>query len=120
MGDFFTSALGDCRSSGEHFNAAALAARTKWAARVDAKMTAFGRRASSAVIDHPVEHDAGADTRSDGGVKNIGIAAPSAPFSFGESGGIRIVVDFNGGAGIKASDLVGQGILVPGRQVWGI
>ena len=79
-------------------------------------MPALAGRAGAAMIDLPVQHNSGADSSADGGVKHVAIAASRSPQRLGKSGGIGVVIDFDAHA-IDLRDLRRQRKIAPAREV---
>src|SRR5215471_9493282 len=91
----FAGALGNCRTGTQRFNTAALAAAAARTAIVDAEVSAFGGASGASVIDALIEDNSGADAGAERGVEHILKADACAPDGFGESGGVRVIIDAN-------------------------
>jgi|SRR5579859_105723 len=85
----------NCRTSRERLDASALAASALDSAKIDADVPAFARCSRSSVKDFSIEHNAGADSGSDGCVEDILKSVSCAPDRFRQSRGVGVVVQLH-------------------------
>src|SRR5215472_207339 len=83
---------------------------------INSQVTAFGCCAAPSVVDAAVQNDSRADSRADGGVKDVAITASGTPLGFRQRCRVGVVIYLCGDSA-DATDLLGQRKIAPAGHI---